>query len=89
MTTQSDPIIHDEDVDAALDDLARRVKLAEEAIRGVLAENPGARWTIRDLQDRAAKVHGLSPSVMSIAFLRLLKADEVRVDDDETAHAPA
>jgi hypothetical protein len=71
-------ILREDGAEAALLDLAARVAEGEEAIRAVLGETPDQSWTIRTLQDEAAGER--SSSVMSIAFLRLLKAGEIRVD---------
>ena len=79
-TTTTDEILQEDGAEAALTALADHVAAAEEAIRALLQNSEGRAWTIRELQDEAA--NGWSPSVMSIAFLRLLKAREVQVGPD-------
>jgi hypothetical protein len=74
----ADEILQEEGAEATLTALASEVTEAESNLRTVLKEDEGRTWTIRDLQDAAANGH--SSSVVSIAFLRLLKAGELTVD---------
>jgi hypothetical protein len=76
--TTTAEILREDGAEAALLALAEKVAQAEQAIRQVLRENPTRVWTVRELQDAAAG--DLSSSVMSIAYLRLLKAGELQVD---------
>jgi hypothetical protein len=71
-------ILEEDGAEAALIKLASGVKEGEDAIRSLLRKTADTTWTIRALQDEAAGER--SSSVMSIAFLRLLKAGEVHVD---------
>lgn len=77
--TTTETILQEDGAEAALEAVAFEVREAEEAIRKVLRESSADEiWTIRSLQDAAAEGH--SSTVMSIAFLGLLKAGELRVD---------
>lgn len=74
----TDDILQEEGAEATLAALASEVMEAEVNLRAVLKEHGERIWTIRDLQDAAANGH--SSSVVSIAFLRLLKGGELVVD---------
>ncbi len=76
--TTTEEILREDGAEAALIALAEKVTRAEDAIRQILAKEPKRVWTVRELQDTAAG--DLSSSVMSIAYLRLLKAGELQVD---------
>jgi hypothetical protein len=84
-TTTTDAILEEAGAESALADLAKDVRRAEAALKAILAENENRTWTIKELQDAAAD--GVSPSVMSIAFLRLEEAGVVSVDTDLRVHA--
>ena len=74
----TDDILQEEGAESTLQALASEVTEAEDNLRAVLREERDRIWTIRDLQDAAANGH--SSSVVSIAFLRLLKNGELTVD---------
>ncbi len=81
VTTQSattEAILNEDGADAALAALAKEVEQAERDIHSVLDAECDQPWTVRELQDAAANGH--SSSVISIAFLRLLKFGKLRVD---------
>jgi hypothetical protein len=75
--TTTESILQEEGAETTLIELAEQVAKAAADLRRVLRESEGP-WTVRELQDKAA--NGRSSSVMSIAFLRLLKAGEVSID---------
>jgi hypothetical protein len=76
--TTTESILQEEGAETTLIELAQQVAKAAADLRRVLHESEGRPWTVRELQDEAA--NGRSSSVMSIAFLRLLKAGEVSID---------
>lgn len=78
LSTTTEEILQEEGAEETLLDLAGKVSEAEDAIREVLRDDPEKGWTARELQDAAA--FGRSSSVMSIAYLNLLKAGELRID---------
>lgn len=85
-TTTTDSILEEAGAETALTELAQKVHDAESAIKAVLEENAGRTWSIKELQDAAA-ADGVTPSVMSIAFLRLEELGVVSVDADLRVHA--
>jgi hypothetical protein len=86
MTTATKRILQEEGAEVALADLGEKVTEAAAAMRSLLHEDKGRTWTIRQLQDAAAR-SGWSSSVMSLAFLRLLQEGVVEVDADLRVHA--
>jgi hypothetical protein len=70
--------------ETVLADLNEQVDDAEHALEALLGRASDRTWTIRELQDTAAD--GRSATVMSLAFLRLLKRGVVRVADDLRVH---
>lgn len=80
LSTTTEEILQEEGAEETLRTLAGKVAEAEDAIRDVLQANPEKSWTARALQDAAAD--GRSSSVMSIAYLSLLKTGELRIDPD-------
>ncbi len=73
-----------QDGEEALAELQERVKEATVAMLELLRENDARTWTIRELQDAAAD--GRSPTATSLAFLGLIKARVIDVDDDLRVH---
>jgi predicted transcriptional regulator len=64
-------------VDAELHELAERVREAEATITKLVTKDKSKSWTIRELQDAAAKAGGWTPSVVSIAYRRLARKGAV------------
>jgi hypothetical protein len=87
MPTPTEAILEEDGTETTLVQVAERVAEAEEVILGLLREDPDRAWSIRELQDAAAYSNSLSPSVISIAFLRLRDAGVVRIDTSLRAHA--
>jgi hypothetical protein len=68
----------EEEADPVLAELSRKVKVAEQAMLGRMRESGGTSFP-RELQKQAQD--GLSASVMSIAFWRLLKRGCLTMDN--------
>jgi hypothetical protein len=86
MTTATRRVLQEEGAEAALTDLASKVDDAEAAMKLLLEKDKTRTWTIRLLQDDA-NTGGWSSSVMSLAFLRLLKKHLLEVDSNLQVHA--
>jgi hypothetical protein len=87
MPTPTEAILEEDGAETTLVQVAGRVEEAEEVIQAFLLEDHDRDWSIRELQDAAASRKGLSPWVISIAFLRLQDAGVVRIDTKLRAHA--
>jgi hypothetical protein len=87
MPTTAEAILEEDGAESALVQVAQKVKQAERVIMALLDEDSTRAWSIRDLQNAVADRKPLSPTVISIAFLRLRDAGIVHVDTDLRAHA--
>jgi hypothetical protein len=85
--TPTEAILEEDGAEITLVQVAERVAEAEEVILRLLQEDAERDWSIRELQDAAAYSNSLSPSVISIAFIRLRDAGVVRIDTNLRAHA--
>lgn len=86
MPTTTEAILKEDGAETALAQVAAKVAEAETKIRDLLFDDVERVWSIRELQDAAA-YEDLSPSVISIAFLRLEQAGVLHVDADLLVHA--
>jgi hypothetical protein len=87
MPTTAEAILEEDGAETALAQVAQKVEQAEEVIMDLLHEDRTRTWSIRDLQNAVAYRKPLSPTVISIAFLRLRDAGVVNVDTDLRARA--
>jgi hypothetical protein len=74
-----DEIIRD---DRALAEAAEKVRAAQDVMERLVEEDPERVWTARELQERTAEEGPWSSSVLSLAFLKLVKQGVLVLDDE-------
>jgi hypothetical protein len=75
------------ELEPGLGHLAKEVREAEEALLKTLEEDPGRKWSPRELQAKAT--NGWSAAVVSIAFWGLVSSNRLRVDEQLNVHPVA